>query len=270
MGFISGVVHRSALQLSKSAIQRRLASGELTRICRGWYAWAGADEDAIQARRVGGTLTGPTLLAKYGVWLLRDARLHVRVNPNTPRIGGRACVHYLPPAVSERDELINALVAMAYCSSREALVVAIDSLIDTGLLRMEEIAPIANRHYRLRTAITLARPGSQAGGETLVRLFLASSRIKHRTQVQLEGGGRHDLVVGDRLVIEVDGREHHLGEQFETDRRRDRELLRRGYLVFRISYRMLYQDWEQTKSAILEMVRRDDHLWPRARRPNVG
>lgn len=262
MIFQSGVLHVSELELSANQRRDLVARGSLEHICRGWYALPGADPDAVAARRVGGALTAQSLLKKYNVWLPRDRRLHVRVRPHASDIDPRrACFHRLEPAATPRDEIPLALQAMAHCSPRNDVVAAIDSVLDLGLARFEEIEAVARRYWKLRDAVNAAAHGSQAGGESQVRLFLRAHGIKFELQKQISPAGRVDLLVGDRLVIEVDGRAHHLGTQFEDDRRRDLLLLARGYLVVRLSYHQLWNDWEAAQQVLLDLVRRGDHLW---------
>ncbi|MDR6905382.1 very-short-patch-repair endonuclease [Agromyces sp. 3263] len=80
-------------------------------------------------------------------------------------------------------------------------------------------------------------------------------------QVVIDGAGRVDILVSDRLVIEVDGRAFHTGTAFDEDRRRDFELVTRGYLVLRLSYRQVVHDWDRTCAGILALVARNEHLW---------
>src|SRR3546814_9517071 len=63
----------------------------------------------------------------------------------------------------------------------------------------------------------------------------------------------------DRLVIEADGYDWHGGRvEFERDRERDRELVRRGYIVIRASYRQVTTDLDAVVSAALDVIRRRD------------
>ena len=79
--------------------------------------------------------------------------------------------------------------------------------------------------------------------------------------------GNVDLVVGDRLVVELDGAAwHERPGDFEADRRRDRELAALGYVVIRASYRQVMTEWSEIEEQILRIVRRQGHLWPRRRR----
>ncbi len=65
--------------------------------------------------------------------------------------------------------------------------------------------------------------GSESGTESKVRLLLRTRRIGHRPQVYIARVGYVDLLVGDRLVVEIDGAAYHTGPEFEEDRRRDFE-----------------------------------------------
>jgi very-short-patch-repair endonuclease len=70
-----------------------------------------------------------------------------------------------------------------------------------------------------------------------------------------------DFVIGERLVIEVDGAEYHTDPvRFEADRRRDALLSARGYRVLRFSYRLVIDDWPTVETAVLAAVARGDHL----------
>ena len=55
--------------------------------------------------------------------------------------------------------------------------------------------------------------------------------------VWIEGVGEVDMIILGFIVIEVDGWAFHSSkEQREKDLKRDRELLRRGYVVLRFTY----------------------------------
>jgi len=118
---------------------------------------------------------------------------------------------------------------------------------------------------RIRPLVDDARTDAESGLETIARLLFRGRRIPCRTQVRFRGVGRVDLLVGDRLVIELDGEEFHTGLQFDEDRRRDLELTLRGYLVIRLSWRMVVQEWDAVERGLLELVARGAHRWGSAR-----
>lgn len=264
---MTDVFKRSQLDVSDSQLRRLVASGRLERVCTGWYARPGANPDVVAARRFGGELTAHSLLRTRGVWTPHSSQLHVRVEPNAPgrRRAPGVRLYFLPKPVTAEEELLTAVWALALCSPLADVVIVLDSILERGLLDREVIERFAETHPILLKAAGLMTGLSQSGGETLVRLCLVSHQVKFTLQVPIDGVGRVDILVGDRLVIEVDGREHHLGDRFTADRVRDRELIRRCYLVFRISYDMLYRDWPATEQALFEIIRSGAHRWPRAR-----
>ena len=109
--------------------------------------------------------------------------------------------------------------------------------------------------------LDLVDGGCQSGTETIVRMLLRSRRHGHRTQVWIDGVGRVDILVGDRLIIEIDGAGFHTGAEFERDRRRDYELIMRGYLVLRLSYDMVMTEWDAVQRGVLDLLDRGEHLW---------
>ncbi len=119
---------------------------------------------------------------------------------------------------------------------------------------------------RYRRILARSDAGSQAGTETLVRLRLRAIGFLLRIQVQVRGVGRVDLLVGDRLVLECDSHEWHwLEDSYEKDHERDAVLIQKGYLVLRLTYSQIINDWPRMESIIRGIVARGDHLFPRSR-----
>ncbi|QWT24072.1 endonuclease domain-containing protein [Subtercola sp. PAMC28395] len=117
---------------------------------------------------------------------------------------------------------------------------------------------------RYRRTIEKADPLSQSGLETLVRLRLRSRGIRVTTQKHHPGVGHVDLLVGDRLVIEVDGREtHDTDDGFATDRVRDLRLFSDDVRCLRLTYAQVMHDWPTVEPIILSKIRRRDHRWGR-------
>ena len=82
-------------------------------------------------------------------------------------------------------------------------------------------------------------------------------------QVSVPEVGRVDFIVGDGLVIEVDGAQFHTDHAaFEEDRRRDAVLAASGFRVLRFSYRQIVARWHEVEGAIRAAVARGDHIRP--------
>jgi len=156
---------------------------------------------------------------------------------------------------------------MFHCAGTVPAMVALESALNRELLSMQSIELIRSltpawTHRQLE----LASPDSDSGLETIARLLLHRHHVAVRTQVWIAGVRHVDLLVGDRLILELDGRSFHSGEDFERDRAQDLELALRGYLVVRLSYRMVTADWDRTHRAVVELVRRGLHRWGRPAR----
>jgi very-short-patch-repair endonuclease len=70
-----------------------------------------------------------------------------------------------------------------------------------------------------------------------------------------------DLLVGERLVVECDSAEFHDRYRSANDYQRTQELIRRGYIVVRLTYRDVVHDWARAEALILEIVRAGRHEW---------
>jgi very-short-patch-repair endonuclease len=168
------------------------------------------------------------------------------------------------------DDVLTAIDQLARCASLVPLVICADSVVNLGLAGEEEVLAVLHRTAIGRRAAELLDGSSQSGIETIARVALRRRRVRLRPQVRIAGVGFVDLLVGDRLVVELDGQEWHKGSDFEEDRRRDLALLSRGYLVVRVSYKQVTESWADVERALLTIIRRGDHLWRAQQRRNVG
>lgn len=259
-----GVASYSSLRdsgLSERGIQRAVRSGRLRRVRRGWYA-AGPPDVVEDAVRKGGALACVSALSFHGVWTMRDPRTHVVAARGT-RATDDIRVHWVdrvPRYVVE--ELPAAISRAIQCLELEAAAVVVDSAMNRRLVTPSEVEDICERSHRGRALLPHLDPASESGIETLARLRLRRRNVRLRTQVQIGDIGRVDVVVGDRLVIELDGRSwHDRPGDFENDRRRDRALVAAGYLVLRASYAQVMTEWPAIEQQVLTIVRRRDHLW---------
>jgi very-short-patch-repair endonuclease len=265
------------LGCSREEVRAAVRSHEIRRVRNGWFATPEAHPELVRAVRVGGTATAATVARLHRLWVHGDTRLHVRVRHSTGRLASPAdrrvpldrekhgvCVHYSTRGGLDqaRDPLTLALAEMFACADEAATLATVDSALERGVLQMGHLdllkgwMPRSRRHL-----IERVDPDCQSGLETRVRLLLRSKRIAFRAQADIEGVGYVDFLVGERLVIEVDGRAFHTGEAFEEDRRRDFVLVARGYLVLRLSYRQVMDDWDRTRAGILSLVGRGEHRW---------
>ena len=99
------------------------------------------------------------------------------------------------------------------------------------------IPPTGSRLPHLREALSLSSDRARSILETVARLQLIDMGLTPQVGVWIEGVGEVDMIILDFIVIEVDGWAFHSSkEQREKDLKRDRELLRRGFVVLRFTY----------------------------------
>jgi very-short-patch-repair endonuclease len=252
---------------TRHTLRAAVAGGSIVRVRQGWYALPDADEAGTRAARVGGRLTCVSGARHHGLWVSSSTRLHVRVGHHdgrlrsatdkTRRLSDRddVRVHWRAQRGSgTRFVLIarDCLRDMAWCQSPERVVAAADSAIRLGhITRAQWSRDIVALPRRLRRLLRRVDPKSESFLESIVRFRLEMLGYSPRVQVKIVGVGRVDLMLGGRLVIELDGWEFHsTREAFEEDRRRDAVLAARGYLVLRFTYRQVTQRWHEVLAAI--------------------
>lgn len=99
------------------------------------------------------------------------------------------------------------------------------------------IPPTGSRLPHLKEALSLSSERARSILETVARLQLIDMGLTPQVGVWIEGVGEVDMIILGFIVIEVDGWAFHSSkEQREKDLKRDRELLRRGYVVLRFTY----------------------------------
>jgi very-short-patch-repair endonuclease len=279
LGGVANLASLVSADLTKRAIQRAAARGEITRVRRGWYSNVGADKDTVRAVRVGGRLACVSACRKYGIWTPVDTRLHVSVtpqsnnhkNPDDPhRVRQRSdgtVVHWgcSDPDLSARaklPDLLTALLEVVSCQPPEFAFAMVESAISRGLLsefdRWELYwrAPI-----RCRALISQAGADSGSGTESVFAFRTRCLGVSFRQQVEVDGVGRVDFVIGDRLIVEIDSEGHHGNSaQRRRDLARDAIAAALGFITLRFDYWQVIEDWETVESAILASVARGDHL----------
>ncbi|WP_146086058.1 MULTISPECIES: type IV toxin-antitoxin system AbiEi family antitoxin domain-containing protein [unclassified Rathayibacter] len=264
-----------AAGVPRAAVERALASRDVVRVRRGWYALPPVELAAVRA---GGVVTCLSLLHHLGLWTVERPALHVAL--------GDSSVHDLRPGwvghwrrwpgqgrrSFSQDGVGAAVLHLVTCVAEDDAIVTIDSALNTGLLTsdalldLRALAPIGKRDL-----FTRVDGRSQSGLETRTRLSTRRHNVRVRTQVPVSGVGRVDQIIGDRLVLESDGHRFHSGiEQFHEDRRRDLELARQEYLCIRLDSHQIMEDWPRTEEALFTLVRRKEHLWTAAQRRRHG
>lgn len=251
-------------------LTRAVAAGRIVRVRQGWYALPGTPDAHLRAWRVGGRLTCSIGAQAHGIWT-RTARppLHVSVRRTQSRLR-RADDHHAARMGDHDDDVtvhwtgdgrgsrfvatpLRCLLDMATCEPSEFVVAAADCAIGLGLVtRASWMRAIGTLPAGRRNILAGIDPKSGSLTESLLRVRLARAGIAVRSQVQLTPDARVDFMIGERLIVEVDGADHADVAQMRRDRRRDLEARRLGFGTSRYSGVQVLADWP----AVLDDIRR--------------
>lgn len=259
-------MHRvSALRdagVSRRTIESALADGRLVRVRNGWVATPDADPMLVATARAGVVLGCVTQARRVGLWVLDEDAPHVVA----PRHSGHAAfegarLHWSAPVVPRHpdaleDPIENVLSVVAQCQPFEVALAVMESAlrqqkVDRGALERLALPAVARR------VLQAADPFADSGLETLVVPRLRWLRLPLRRQTWI-AGHRVDLLIGDRLVLQIDGA-HHVGAQRDRDNAHDAALRLLGYTVIRVGYHQVVDGWHEVQELIQRAVAQGLH-----------
>lgn len=262
----------SALGLTRRQIAVAVRSGTATPLRRGVYAHVDACAPARRAAAHGGTLACSVAARHLGLWVLSEDEDDVHV---WMRRGGHAyphsddactCVEHWDDGVGTSafglPPVRNVLLQILRCHGVEHFFVALESALNQRMLAPEDIHALRRLAGRAgRQALALAQDDSESGLESLLRWRLRAHRLPIRTQQWIHDTGRVDILIGERLLIEADGKQNH-----DDPSRRHKDLVRDaksaswGYVTLRFDYALIVHDWPLVESAILGQIAAGHHL----------
>ncbi|MGJ0389857.1 endonuclease domain-containing protein [Microbacterium sp. CGR1] len=189
--------------------------------------------------------------------------MHVAASPHAARlrVPSKVVVHWSRPVVPRDpdevvDNVVNILSLVAQCQPLETALVIWESalnkrLLDRALLEAFDLPPAA------RELLVRVRPFSDSGLETIVVSRLRWLNVAMLPQAWVHGH-RVDLLIGERLVVQIDGATH-TGAQRTSDIEHDAQLMLRGYHVLRFSYEQIMDRWPDVQAVIMEAIAQGRH-----------
>lgn len=249
--------------ISTSRIAQGVRSGILERPRRGWLAIPDADPLLKRAAELGVVITCVSAAARKELWDVNSTLVHIGLAPNAKlRTSIRAHRHWNLPAIPRKpgrlvDPVENALAILADCQPYEQALAIWESALKKELITFETMRtlPLSPAGRRL---VEDARPFADAGTESIIFVRLKWLRVPMRRQAWILGH-RVDLLIGDRLVIQIDGG-HHVDRQRAGDNEHDARLRLAGYHPIRVTYWQLMHDWHTVEALILDAIARGLHL----------
>ena len=257
-----------AAGVTRSAIDRSLRSGEIVRVRRGIYALATIDEARRSALAHGGIPACVTAGQLLGLWTPEAPGVHVwmaQEGHEYPHAGCACLTHWdgaAPMAPDRLPSVPRALLQIARCQPAEVFFAALESALKQLTLSRRQRAWLRRQvPPRLRAAIDEARDDADSGLESILRFRLLRHGIRLRSQVHIPGLGPVDFLLGDRLILEADGRANHNGEsKRHKDLVRDAKSAALGYETLRYDYALIMHEWHLVEAAILAKVAAAAHL----------
>ena len=248
---------------SATGIRRAKHAGRLVTLRRGWVGVPDADPLVSSAVREGVMLACITAAAHHGLWVPDTSEVHVAAPAHAGHVATiKGVVHWSLPLFPRDPDLCidgveNALIQIATCRPFEEAVVVWESA-----LRKRLIDPHAFSRLRLSKQVeevrAAAQPFADSGLETIFVVRLRWLDVRMLPQAWIEGR-RVDLLIGERLVVQIDGA-HHVGAQRTSDIEHDARLKLQGYHVLRFSYEQVMHRWHDVQQIVMHAVAQGLHL----------
>ena len=279
---------------SPHQIRLAVAAGKLQRPRRGWVSTPGADPLLLHAVDRGGTLTCVTQAKRLGLWTPPHRGVHLAVTrppsrtrspqnmqlqsgssssaaarmtpapapagafsggPDPDRYHWAAPMKLRAPDMLE-DDVVNVLGYVAVCLPFEDALAVWESALRRELVDTLSLAqlPLGSR---ARGLLAAASPFSDSGLETYVRHRLRWLRVSIVAQAWI-AGHRVDFLIGQRLVLQVDGG-YHVGAQRTQDNAHDARLMLSGFTVVRVGYEQVMYRWPEVQGTLMSAIAAGKH-----------
>jgi very-short-patch-repair endonuclease len=263
-----GVAHTStarAAGFGKADVARAVELGMLRRIRRSWLVAPEADARRAAAAAVSGRTTCVTQAALIGLWVPPHEGIHIAVAGNAARFDTTGLVvHWgagpAPVAsTANEDPLVNVLFHVARCLPRGEAMAVWESALRARLADPHVLEAVEWRSPVARELADAASLLSDSGLETRFITGMRSLGIAVRQQVWLEGHPV-DVLIGERLVVQLDGFEHHRAADRRRDIAHDARLRLRGYTVLRFDFHQVLFDWAYVEETVVLAIAQGLHL----------
>lgn len=249
-------------------IRRGVDSGDLARVRKNWLVDREVDPQVRAACEHGGRLTCVTAAQQRGWWVpagVDGEPLHLVVpSTSSVRSSDRVRVHWAtgpapfsPSATS--DHPLNILFQVARCIPAADALAVWESAVRLGHVDAAVLRGVRWRCAAASRLATLAGSLSDSGLETRFVVIARAAGISVRQQVRIDGH-RVDGLIGERLVVQIDGFAHHRAHARREDLRQDVRLRLRGYTVLRFDYVQVLLHPEEVTAALVAAMAQGLHL----------
>lgn len=161
------------------------------------------------------------------------------------------------PADALVDPIENVLSLVSTCLPVEQALATWESAVRKDLVSLSQLRrmPLGPRG---RNLAELAQSWSDSGLESIAVSRLRFLRLP-LTQQAVILGKRVDILIGERLILEIDGATH-TGSQRDRHIAFDALAAWHGYHVIRVSYQQMLHQWPEIQPTIVVAVAQGRHL----------
>ena len=267
-----------ALGVPASALLTAVRRGSLFRPMQGWYALPDADSDTVKAVRLGGCLGCVSAAGRHGLATPPGNPLHVWVRPGSSRFRAPSDKHVRFEPSTDRSAILHwnrlhgvsrhtlvlplhlALFQIAECMPLDYAVAIFDSALYRHKISASSLASlISSWPVRLHAVAELLDGRAESFPESIFRVRLHLAGLTCKIQVLALDAFRLDVVIGDRLLIEINGLQYHGADRFEPDHARGALLSGIGFIILRFTYYQVLFDWPTVLATISAAIERGDH-----------
>ena len=260
---LRGAAHTARLRdegFSPYAMSMAVARGGAERVRRSWLIAATCDPAERKAAEIGGRLTCVSAARRHGLWTPDHEGIHLAVPATASRVDATGeRLHWAtgPAPVTSHalcDPPINVLFHVARCLPLGDALTVWESAIRRQVVDPDELRRIRWRSSAAGRLASQASDLSDSGIETRFVALMRDLGASCRQQVWIDGHPV-DALVGERLVVQLDGFAHHRGADRRRDLRADARLVLRGYTVLRFDFvQVLFHPDEVAATIALAMA----------------
>lgn len=264
-----GVAHSSDLRAagySAWAVRTAIEEGNLERVHRSWLVSADCSPERRAAARVSGRITCVTAASERGLWTPDAQQIHVAVAPTASRNGDAGLnVHWAQgplavPRFSTEEPLLNVLFHVARCLDPSEAAPVWESALRKGYVSLVQLRRTQWGALRPTQVLEIVGALSDSGVETAFVRIARACGAEVRQQVMIDGH-RVDALIGEWLVVQLDGFEFHgTAKDRRRDLRQDARLALLGYTVLRFDYQQVMFDARYVMETLMNAIAQGLHL----------
>lgn len=267
-----GIAHTRDLRgagFTKHAVARAVDAGRLERVHRCWLVTRYCSPARRTAAEVSGRATCVSAAQQQGLWTPPSADAHVWV-PGTMTTDPRddhpgLVLHWATPPVpvarfATEEPVLNVLFHVARCLDPAQASTVWESALRKSMVTLRQLRRTKWRSTSAQIVLEGVGAGSDSGLETTLVRIARSCGVEVQQQVLIDGHPV-DALIGERLVIQLDGFEFH-GEAKDRrkDLRQDARLVLLGYTVLRFDFQQLMFDVRYVQETITNAIAQGLHL----------